>query len=100
MGRHYFDMILIIRNLYQSCKLVHADLSEYNILYFKSSLYIIDVSQSVDLDHPHALTFLREDCSNINDFFRKKGLMTLKNRETFDFVVDLTVSNENSRDKL
>jgi RIO kinase 1 len=29
-------------------------------------LYIIDVSQSVDLDHPHALDFLREDCLHIS----------------------------------
>ena len=29
-------------------------------------LYIIDVSQSVDLDHPHALDFLREDCVHIS----------------------------------
>ena len=29
-------------------------------------LYIIDVSQSVDLDHPHALDFLREDCIHVS----------------------------------
>ena len=28
--------------------------------------YIIDVSQSVEHDHPHALEFLRKDCTNIN----------------------------------
>jgi hypothetical protein len=29
-------------------------------------LYIIDVSQAVDLDHPHALDFLREDCLHVS----------------------------------
>ncbi|CAN6900037.1 hypothetical protein Bca4012_096079 [Brassica carinata] len=29
-------------------------------------LYIIDVSQSVDLDHPLALNFLREDCDHVS----------------------------------
>lgn len=29
-------------------------------------LYIIDVSQAVDLDHPHALDFLREDCVHVS----------------------------------
>lgn len=36
----------------------------------QGELVIIDVSQSVDLDHPKALDFLREDCKHINDFFR------------------------------
>lgn len=35
--------------------------------------YVIDVSQSVDLDHPHALDFLREDCQHVNEFFQRKG---------------------------
>lgn len=61
---------------------MHADLSEYNILYHKGILYIIDVSQSVEHDHPHALDFLRSDCLNITDFFAKRGVpvMTSKAR--------------------
>jgi hypothetical protein len=54
---------------YQKCRLVHADLSEYNILYFQKQLYFIDVSQAVEHEHPRALDFLRKDCSNINAFF-------------------------------
>ena len=50
--------------MYQKCRLVHADLSEYNLLYHMGKLVIIDVSQSVDLDHPRALVFLREDCTH------------------------------------
>lgn len=34
--------------------------------YHNGDAYIIDVSQSVEHDHPHALEFLRKDCSNIN----------------------------------
>jgi hypothetical protein len=36
----------------------------------QGELYIIDVSQAVDLDHPKALDFLREDCKHVNDYFR------------------------------
>ncbi|KAK2978797.1 hypothetical protein RJ640_014084 [Escallonia rubra] len=62
----YMELIMEMRTLYQKCKLVHGDLSEYNILYYEGHLYIIDVSQSVDLDHPHALDFLREDCVHVS----------------------------------
>jgi len=39
----------------------------------QGELVIIDVSQSVDLDHPKALDFLREDCKHVNHFFKTKG---------------------------
>lgn len=40
----------------------------------KGELVIIDVSQAVDLDHPKALDFLREDAKHINDYFRRAAL--------------------------
>jgi RIO kinase 1 len=73
----YDQTILMIRRLYQRCKLVHADLSEYNLLYHQGEIWIIDVSQSVEHDHPMALDFLRRDCSIINDFFDRKKLNVL-----------------------
>ncbi|XVF11526.1 hypothetical protein REPUB_Repub08aG0035700 [Reevesia pubescens] len=90
----YLEIILAMRTLYQKCKLVHGDLSEYNILYFEGHLYIIDVSQSVDLDHPHALDFLREDCVHVSDFFKKHGVAVMTIRELFDFIVDPTITDE------
>eukprot|EP00349_Pseudokeronopsis_sp_Brazil_P012270 CAMPEP_0202976154 /NCGR_PEP_ID=MMETSP1396-20130829/74958_1 /ASSEMBLY_ACC=CAM_ASM_000872 /TAXON_ID= /ORGANISM="Pseudokeronopsis sp., Strain Brazil" /LENGTH=215 /DNA_ID=CAMNT_0049712963 /DNA_START=249 /DNA_END=896 /DNA_ORIENTATION=+ len=65
----YVDVLFIMRNMYQKCHLVHADFSPYNLLYFKGEVHVIDVSQSVEHDHPMALEFLRRDCVNINDFF-------------------------------
>lgn len=90
----YVEMIMTMRALYQKCKLVHGDLSEYNILYFEGHLYIIDVSQSVDLDHPHALDFLREDCLHVSDFFKKHGVAVMTVRELFDFIVDASITDE------
>lgn len=84
--------------MYNKCKLVHADLSEYNLLYLNSQIYVIDVSQSVEHDHPHALEFLRKDCSNIKDFFNKKGVATLSIKQLFDFITDPTI-NENNMDE-
>ncbi|KAL5772233.1 hypothetical protein ACOSQ2_012157 [Xanthoceras sorbifolium] len=90
----YVEIIVTMRTLYQKCKLVHGDLSEYNILYFEGHLYIIDVSQTVDLDHPHALDFLREDCIHVSDFFKKHGVAVMTIRELFDFIVDPSIADD------
>lgn len=90
----YLQLLGYMRIMYQSCRLVHADLSEYNILYHQDKLWIIDVSQSVEHDHPRSLEFLRMDVKNVNDFFRRQGVDTLSERATFGFVT----SNEGSLD--
>lgn len=82
----YAQLLGIMRRLYQVCRLVHADLSEYNLLYHAGRLFLIDVSQSVEPDHPRALEFLRMDIKNVGDFFRRKGVDTLADRAVFDFV--------------
>ncbi|KAL7819443.1 RIO1 family domain-containing protein [Trichoderma aethiopicum] len=82
----YVQLLGTMRRMYQVCKLVHADLSEYNILYHAGKLYIIDVSQSVEPDHPRSLEFLRMDIKNVGDFFRRKGVDTLPDRTIFNFI--------------
>ncbi|KAK4173409.1 RIO1 family-domain-containing protein [Triangularia setosa] len=82
----YIQLLGIMRCLFRVCNLVHADLSEYNILYNKSKLYIIDVSQSVEHEHPRALEFLRMDIKNVGDFFRRQGVDTLQDRAIYDFI--------------
>merc|ERR1712100_811042 len=72
----------------QECRLVHGDLSEYNMLYFEGDLFIIDVSQSVESDHPQSLDFLKRDCVNVNNFFGKcMAGSTLSVKKLFDFIV-------------
>ena len=82
----YFQLLRYMRIMYQTCRLVHADLSEYNILYHQGKLWIIDVSQSVEHDHPRSLEFLRMDIKNVNDFFGKKGATLLSERSLFGFI--------------
>ena len=97
---HYMELLGYMRVMYQTCRLVHADLSEYNILYHKEKLYIIDVSQSVEHDHPRSLEFLRMDIKNVSDFFRRKGVDTLSEQTVFKFIISnegpatLTESND------
>ena len=82
----YLQLLDYMRTLYQTCRLVHADLSEYNVLYHEDKLWLIDVSQSVEHDHPRSLEFLRMDIKNVGDFFGRKGVDVLSEKTVFRFV--------------
>jgi len=104
MATVYAEMIVAMRRMFQVCRLVHADLSEYNILYVSTLSvtysryhdnhpYIIDVSQSVEHDHPRSYDFLRNDIRNVKDYFaRQAGFPMLSLRRMWDFIVDENVS--------
>lgn len=92
-GVLYLELLGLMAKMYQVCKLVHADLSEYNVLYHNSQLYIIDVSQSVEHDHPRSLEFLRMDVKNVSDFFRRKNVDTLSEQAVFSFVTTAPYSD-------
>ena len=91
----YLECIQMVRCVYHKCHLVHADLSEYNLLCHGGSLCVIDVSQAVEHDHPRALEFLRKDCSNITNFFSRNGVCVMSIKELFNFVTDPTISDDN-----
>lgn len=87
LRKAYFRVCFLMRKIFRVAHLVHGDLSEYNMLYWKGEVIIIDVSQSVEDDHPMALDFLRRDCANVNDYFRRSGGgPVLSVRELFDYV--------------
>ena len=52
-------------------RLIHADLSEYNIMIWNGKPWIIDVSQAVRHEHPNAPEFLERDIENLTRFFTK-----------------------------
>ncbi|MDD1726317.1 MAG: serine protein kinase RIO [Methanothrix sp.] len=68
----YEQIVHYISLLYNRAQLVHADLSEFNILYRQEGPVIIDMGQSVTLDHPQARRFLERDIANVSHYFRKK----------------------------
>ncbi len=71
----YRDIIKMIKMGYTKAKLVHADLSEYNILWVGEPVFI-DVSQSLVRDHDNASRYLYRDIKNITHFFNKLGVDT------------------------
>ena len=102
----YTGVAAAMRRLYQRARLVHGDLSEYNLLYWQQQVYFIDVSQSMERDHPYALDFLRRDCHNVSAFFRAQvarfggGSEALERvltaRRLFEYVVAAAESSEES----
>jgi RIO kinase 3 len=91
----YDETVRTMETLYNDCHLVHADLSEYNILWHEGACHFIDVSQSVEPNHPEGLTFLMRDCSNITGFFRKRGVHdVMKPHQLFSKITGLKIDGE------
>ena len=84
---YYHQMIQIIKDLYKKAHLVHADLSEFNILYWQEKLTVIDMSQSVLSDHPKARYYLARDIKNINLYFQKKGIQVIPPDVIYEEVI-------------
>ncbi|EGU12159.1 Atypical/RIO/RIO1 protein kinase [Rhodotorula toruloides ATCC 204091] len=96
----YIEILVLLRAIFHRCRLVHADFSEYNILYHQGHLWVIDVSQSIEHEHPSAFDFLRADIQNAEDFFAKQGVDTLGLTRTFNFVTrDSWVSGREETDE-
>ena len=69
-GETDLDMIIRdIKSMYRA-GLVHADVSEYNVLQGEVP-YLIDFGQGVVLGHPNAKRFLERDVEVILKYFRK-----------------------------
>lgn len=95
---YYQQMLIYMRRMYQKCRLVHADLSEYNSIVHNDKLYIIDVSQSVEPEHPMALDFLRMDIKNVNDFFSRKKIHVFPERLLFKYITESNLGVEDEDD--
>ena len=65
----YEEIMTAVISLWKNARLVHGDLSEYNILYGGGKPYLIDMGQAVTLDHPNAPGFLKRDLEQVNRFF-------------------------------
>lgn len=63
-----------VGKLYVKAELIHADLSEYNIFYFKRKPILFDFGQAVLKTHPLSEQFLVRDVSNIVNFFKSRGV--------------------------
>ena len=84
--RVYRQILGSMRKLYKKAKLVHGDLSEYNIMLWKNQPVLFDVSQAVPLEHPMADQLLRRDLGNVNIYFKRLGVEVLSAEEAYNKV--------------
>lgn len=101
----FVDVLLALRTLYVDAKLVHADLSEYNILYHRERCWIIDFGQAIDETHHECEMYLRRDVENVQTFFEKSGLQATTAEEAGILSVEkmiefITAKDDQARDEL
>lgn len=65
-----------IGTLYRKAHLVHADLSEYNIIKYKGERILFDMGSAVVDSHPQAIEYLTRDVTNMVKFFKRRGMFT------------------------
>jgi RIO kinase 1 len=70
----YRTLISYVDKLYKEAKLVHGDLSEYNVMIWDGEPVIFDVSQAVSIRHPNSIQYLIRDLNNLNRFFKRLGV--------------------------
>ena len=75
------------RKAYVRAGVIHADLSEYNIILKPNRhILIIDWPQYVTKEHPNAEELLTRDVQNILQYFKRKHKVDANLKETIEYV--------------
>jgi RIO kinase 2 len=85
------EILVNVKKMYLDAGVVHADLSDYNIIVQPDMhVLIIDWPQYVIKDHPNAMDLLTRDLKNVLDFFSRKYKVKVKVEDARDFVTGKT----------
>lgn len=81
------EILRNIRKAYTKAHIIHADLSEYNIILKPDGhILIIDWPQAVKTDHANAAELLERDINNVLIFFSRKFNIKLAIKEACEYV--------------
>lgn len=82
------EILRNIKKTYLKAGLIHADLSEYNIILQPDGhILIIDWPQAIKIDHKNARELLERDLKNVLNFFNRKFKVNLAIEEAYKYVV-------------
>jgi len=81
------EILSNVRKAYLKAGIIHADLSEYNVI-LKPNMHIliIDWPQYVRREHPNAQQLLTRDVKNILEYFKRKHMIKAKLKEALEYV--------------
>jgi RIO kinase 2 len=81
------EILRNVRKAYLKTGVIHADLSEYNVI-LKPDMHIliIDWPQYVTKEHPNAKELLTRDVKNILHYFKRKHMLKVKLNEALSYV--------------
>ena len=76
-----------VKKTYLKAHVIHADLSEYNII-LRPDLHIliIDWPQYIMTDHPNADELLQRDIQNVITFFDRRFKLKVEIKDVCDYV--------------
>lgn len=81
------EILFNVRKAYLKASVVHADLSEYNVILQPNlHILIIDWPQYVKRNHPNAEQLLKRDVKNILQFFKHKHPLKTNLEEVLAYV--------------
>jgi len=87
------EVLRNIKKAYLKADVIHADLSEYNIVLEPDMhILIIDWPQYVTKEHPNAKKLLMRDVKNLLGFFERKHLLKTSLEESLAYVTGKTES--------
>jgi RIO kinase 2 len=78
----------ILRNIRVAYEVgvIHADLSEFNVMLDGDRVVLIDWPQWVSPDHPNAMEILARDLENITKYFQRKYSLRVDPREVLEGI--------------
>ena len=82
------EILVNVKKAYLNAGIVHADLSDYNII-VKPDMHVLIIAwpQYVQIKHPNMHELLTRDLKNVLDFFSRKHKIKLDVEEAYAFVV-------------
>ncbi|MCP1663297.1 MAG: serine/threonine protein phosphatase [Methanocalculus sp. MSAO_Arc1] len=81
----YQELIEEVRKAYR-LGMIHADLSEYNVMVNEDQCWIIDWPQWTETTHPNADELIRHDVETIVSFFNRKYRLSLPPEDALRYV--------------
>jgi len=69
----YEDLVREIGRMARTARLVHGDLSPYNVLFHEGHPVLIDVAQAVGAEHPEARRLMERDVGNFAKYLERIG---------------------------